>query len=267
MINFDFKTTYQQLISGDIDFRRNAIGNLYIAFEKSLKRNLQFKYPFIDSEIRNKFIDEKNKKAIKESISSSPFIEEVIQIAFFKILEKNLSPKSEYAIWGWLMEIVNKTASEEVSRHWRKFEVGEDTPSDSISKLQKKFEESSEELKRLQKIQTPSDEIKSQINRLKVVMVGIIKLIQKVPDVPKSSPSAYIMNCLNEATIIFCQQYPTEAAIITEHKIRKESKDTKPNDKSLNQIAATFQMSLSNTKKIVATYGQLLKDSLSPCLD
>ena len=246
----------------------------YIAFEKILKRNLQFKYPFIDSEIRAKFIQDeetqeisKNKKASKEAVSSSPFIEEVIQIAFCKIIEKNLSPKSEYAIWGWLVDIINKTASEEISRFWRKVEVSDETPSDSIGKLQKKFEESSEELKRLQKLQNPSDKIKTQIRRLKVIIVGAIKLIQNIPDEPHPSQDTEVLNCLNDATMLFCEQHPIEAAIITEHKIGEGSKDTKPNDKSLNQIAAIFQMSLSNTKKIVATYGQLLKDSLLPCLD
>jgi len=263
----DFNITYQELTGGDSYFRRNAIERLYITFEKSLKRNLQIRYPYIDSHLRTSISS--TEKETSQQLTS-PFIEEIIQIAFLKIMDKNLSPKSEYAIVGWLKDIVKKTASEETKRFWRVFEVGENTKSDSISKLQFKFESKRYELDKLSAIKNPSKKIKSEISRLRVQIIGIVKIITKVPTQSppdKSSNETYVLRCIDEATMLFGLQFPDQAAILMEYTIGKESNDKKPNDKNLKEIASICQQSLSNIKKTVSTYGRLLKHSLNECLE
>jgi len=258
MKDFNFKAIYQQLISEDLDFRRDAIGKLYVAYEKKLKRNLQFKYPFIDS------------LKLTETKEKSPFLEDIIQIAFFKIIEKKLIPQSEYAIVGWMKSIVNKTASEEINRFWRKFEVNESTQSDSAGKLENDFYAAKEELNRLSELNKKSEKIKSKISRLKVKLVGIVKAIQDVNAYSQdgdTSSEPYVKSCMDEAILIFGLQYPEEASILMEHKVGLGAENKKPNSKSLEEIAASFQLGLSNTKKIVTTYAKLLNDSLLPCLE
>jgi len=262
----DFKNTYQELISGDNDFRRNAIEKLYIAFEISLKRNLQIKYPYVDSHLR-KSIDSENKESTMKL--TSPFVEEIIQIAFFKIIEKNLSPKSEYAIVGWLKDIVNKTASEEIHRFWRKFEVDENTQSNSASKIKFDYDTKVEELNKLSKIKNPSEKVKSEISRLKVQIIGIVKLITKGGHLnhAKASAAPYIMECIDETTMLFGLQYPDQASILMEYTVGQKTENKKPNNKNLQEIASIYGQSLSNIKKTVSTYSKLLKESLSECLD
>ena len=250
MEKFNYKTVYHQLISEDLDLRKDAVEKLYALYFKKLKRYLQYKYPHINDSI-----------------------EDIVQIAFFKIIEKKISPKSEFAISGWLHQIVDHTASDEAKRFWRKAEVSENTPlADNVSRMQKKYEECTSELTRLNELPKLSEKNKTHISRLKVQITGILNSLKKMPKVDEvsikiKSGSLYSNECMHEATVLFNIQYPEEAAILSSYRVGVSSLDKKPTKKNLEEIAIIYQKSVSNIKKIVTNYSKKWQETLTECLE
>ena len=247
---FDFKTIYHQLISEDRDLRLDAVDKLYVQYHIKLKRYLQYKYPHMNDSI-----------------------EDIVQISFFKIIEKKISPKNEIAIVGWLHTIAELTASDEAKRFWRKAEVSENSPlTDNMSKMQQKYEQCTSELKRLNDLPKISKKNKIQISRLKVQITGILNSLKKMPKVDElsmkiKSGSLYSNECMHEATVLFGIQYPEEASILNAYRVGVSSLDKKPTKKNLEEIAIIYQKSVSNIKKIVTNYSKKWQETLTECLE
>ena len=85
----DFKQTYNDLISDDLESRKNGVASLYKEYRTLFHRRLKRKNPDIDEQD----------------------IEDLVQDGFLEIIKKSSRPRNQYSIAGWAWKFIIHKAS------------------------------------------------------------------------------------------------------------------------------------------------------------